>query len=166
LTCCKEIPIIKFNCGDIKKLNNLAINGKKIFSTRYNINSWYSLPLIDNYKYTSIVRKQLPCLWWTFEQLNNVHTEFKGIKSSYLSVLNPRSSIPWHKDMSTDVFSNSFLTSIKTEKSFIEFENDKKYTYNQGYSYVIRSSIKHRILNLSDDIRITICTTPTENPYV
>jgi hypothetical protein len=68
--------------------------------------------------------------------------------------------------MSTDVFSNSFLTSIKTEKSFIEFENDKKYTYNQGYSYVIRSAIKHRILNLSDDIRITICTTPTENPYV
>ena len=92
--------------------------------------------------------------------------EFKGIKSSYISVLDPKSSIPWHKDMSSDVFCKSFLTSIKTENSFIEFEGDRKYTYKPGFSYVIRSANNHRILNLSDDIRITLCTTPTENPYV
>ena len=166
MTHCKKIPILKFNCGDIKKLTDLSIRGKKIFTKRYNIHNWYSLPLIEDYQYSYIVKNELPFLWWTFEQLNNISKEFKGIKSSYLSVLDPKSSIPWHTDMSTDVFCDSFLTSVKTENSFIEFENGKKHTYETGYSYVIRSAVKHRILNLSDDIRITICTTPTENPYV
>lgn len=165
MTHCKKIPIPQFNRGDIVKLIDLATRGKKVFSSRYNLDNWYSLTLINNYDYSQVL-KELPFLWYTYDQLNNFHTEFKGIKSSYLSILNPKSSIPWHKDMSTDVFCNSFITSIKTEKSFIEFEGNKKYTYDPGYSYVIRSAISHRILNLSDDIRITICTTPTENPYV
>lgn len=165
MTHCKKIPIPQFNRGDIVKLIDLATRGKKVFTSRYNLDNWYSLTLIDNYDYSQVL-KELPFLRYTYDQLNNFHTEFKGIKSSYLSILNPKSSIPWHKDMSTDVFCNSFITSIKTENSFIEFDGDKKYTYDPGYSYVIRSAISHRILNLSDDIRITICTTPTENPYV
>jgi len=166
LTYCKQIPIPQFNRGDIVKLIDLATKGKKIFSNRYNLNNWYSLSLIEDYKYSRLLTDNLPYLWYTFDQLNNFYTEFKGIKSSYISVLDPKSSIPWHKDMSSDVFCKSFLTSIKTENSFIEFEGDRKYTYKPGFSYVIRSANNHRILNLSDDIRITLCTTPTENPYV
>lgn len=166
MTCCKKIPVLQFNRGDIVKLIDLATRGKKVFSKRYNLENWYSLPLIEDYKYSYLLKNELPYLWYTFDLLNNFYTEFKGIKSSYISVLDPKSSIPWHKDLSTDVFCDSFLTSIKTENSFIEFEGDKKYTYEPGFSYVIRSAINHRILNLSDDIRITICTTPTENPYV
>ena len=41
-----------------------------------------------------------------------------------------------------------------------------KYTYEDGYSYIFRSGISHRILNFNDDLRITLCTTPEENPYV
>ena len=166
MTCCKKIPILQFDRGDLVKLVNLSTRGKKVFAKRYNLDNWKSLPLITNYKFSYLLENELPHLLNTFKNLNKIHTEFKGIKSSYLSVLNPKSSIPWHKDMSTDVFCNSFLTSLKTENSFIEFEGDKKYTYQTGCSYVIRSAINHRILNLSDDIRITLCTTPTENPYV
>ena len=166
MTHCKKIPILKFDLGDTDKLISLATKGKKVFSTRYNLGNWSSLSLIDDYKYSYLLKKELPNLYQVFEQLNTEYTELKGIKSSYISVLAAKSSIPWHKDMSTDVFCDSFLTSVKTENSFIEFENDKKYTYEPGYSYIIRSAIQHRILNLSDDIRITLCTTPTENPYV
>lgn len=165
MTCCKKIPLPKFNLGDTEKLLYLATNGRKVFSKRYNLENWKSFPIITNYKYSYLLKNELPSLLESFETLNSLK-DFKGIRSSYISILNPRSSIPWHRDMSTDIFCNAFLTSIKTTHSFIEFENDKKYYYESGCSYVIRSAISHRILNLSDDIRITLCTTPTENPYV
>ena len=40
-----------------------------------------------------------------------------------------------------------------------------KYTYKNGYSYIFRAGFSHRVLNLNDDLRITLCTTPEENPY-
>lgn len=165
MTYCKKIPIPKFNLEDLNKLIYLSTKGKKVFSNRYNLNNWNSLPIITNYKYSYLLENELPNLLKSFEQLNSLDC-FKGIKSSYISVLEPKSSIPWHKDLSTDVFCDAFLTSIKTTHSFIEFENNKKYYYEPGCSYIIRSAINHRILNLSNEIRITLCTLPTENPYV
>ena len=58
------------------------------------------------------------------------------------------------------------ITSLVTDNSFIEFEEDKKYTYKTGYSYLIKSGVKHRILNLNDSNRYTLCVTPEDNPYV
>ena len=63
------------------------------------------------------------------------------------------------------IYSNSIITSISTANSFIEFENDKQYHYREGYSYLIKSGVKHRIMNLSDEYRVTLCLTPKENPY-
>ena len=85
----------------------------------------------------------------------------------YISILLPKSSIPWHVDMQDiSYFNKAILTSLSTKNSFIEFENDVKYVYKTGYSYLIKSGVKHRILNLSDQNRIMICTTPKENKYV
>ena len=61
----------------------------------------------------------------------------------------------------TESFAPAAIT-LSTDDSFIEFENDKKYTYKTGYSYLIRSG-SHRIFNLSDKNRYTLCVTPEEN---
>ena len=95
------------------------------------------------------------------------HTGIKKFKHVYLSVVLPRNQIPWHVDMKdTESFAPAAITSLSTDDSFIEFENDKKYTYKTGYSYLIRSGNRHRIFNLSDKNRYTLCVTPEENPYV
>ena len=78
------------------------------------------------------------------------------IKHCYISVVLPKNQIPWHVDLQNkDVFSPAALTSLVTDNSFIEFEEDKKYTYKTGYSYLIKSGVKHRILNLNDSNRYT-----------
>ena len=88
----------------------------------------------------------------------------KTIKNCYISILKPKCAIPWHTDSSNENFNLSFITSIDTDKSFLEIDNIKD-TYKKGYSYVFRSGFSHRVLNLNDDLRITLCTTPEENPY-
>ena len=166
MTCCKEIPIptLKIFPSEISRLNFFYNNAKrKVFQNRYNLSNWFSLSFVDNEVESSII-KNFPNIDEWFTMLKK--SDLKGVKECYLSVLEAKTSIPWHKDLSEDVFSEAFLTSISTDKSFIEFRNDKKYTYKPGHSYVIRSAIDHRILNLSDANRFTLCTIPLENPYV
>jgi len=166
LTCCKEIPIptLKLSLSELKRLEFFYRNAKrKVFVNRYNLQNWFSLSFVSNEIESSVIQNFPSIEKWCSDIKKS---EFKGIKSSYLSVLEPKSSIPWHKDLSTDKFCAAFLTSVKTDKSFIEFKNDKKYTYKTGHSYVIRSAIEHRILNLSDETRYTLCTVALENPYV
>ena len=55
-------------------------------------------------------------------------TAIKAIQTLYISILAPKSHIPWHIDRSDDALSNSYITSIVTNKSFIEFKDDRKYT--------------------------------------
>ena len=57
---------------------------------------------------------------------------------------------------------STLISSIITFETFIEFK-DKRYFYKDGYSYIIRSGNEHRVLNLNNDIRITLCTTPEED---
>ena len=61
-------------------------------------------------------------------------------------------------------FQVKVITALLTDKSFLEVDNIK-YTYKNGYSYIFRAGFSHRVLNLNDDLRITLCTTPEENPY-
>ena len=78
-----------------------------------------------------------------------------------------RIKFPWHVDLQNkDIFSPAAITSLVTDDSFIEFEDDKKYTYKLGHSYLIKSGNRHRIMNLSKTNRYTLCVTPEENPYV
>ena len=82
------------------------------------------------------------------------------IMTLYVSVLAPRQQIPWHVDMNRPGFNKAFITSLHTDNSFIEFKDDKKYYYKKGYSYALQTGTEHRIINMSDDYRITLCTMP------
>ena len=82
------------------------------------------------------------------------------IMTLYISVLAPRQQIPWHVDMDKPGYNKAFITSLQTDDSFIEFRDDKKYFYKKGYSYALQTGTEHRIINMSDDYRITLCTSP------
>ena len=100
-----------------------------------------------------------------FDTLENF-TGIKNIKDCYVSVLEAKCSIPWHVDDNHDILTKSFITAIRTQSSFIEFKDRCKYTYKTGYSYALNTSQQHRVLNLSNLHRITLCVTPEENKYV
>ena len=162
---CKQIPLPKIENVDIHKLDYFFKLGNNFFETRYGHEAWKSFDLLKQSK-PSPMLKHFPFIE-NWLQLCEKHTGIKNIKHCYLSVLSPKNQIPWHVDLSNEVvFCNSFITSLSTENSFIEFENDKKYTYKTGHSYLIKSGVKHRILNLSDSYRYTLCITPEENFYV
>lgn len=153
------LPILK---ADIKKIKFIYINGRdSLFQQRYgNSPDWKSFDLISNYNVSPILQK-LPSISNWFKLLKE-HTGVKVIKTSYISVLDIKSSIDWHTDSTNKDFNKSIITAISTKNSFIEFENEK-YFYKDGLSYIIRSGNKHRVLNLNDDMRITLCTTTGED---
>lgn len=165
MTNCKQIPLPKVENIDIYKLDFFFKLGNHLFETRYAHHAWKSFDLLTEGRQSPMM-KHFPFIRNWVDQCEK-YTGFKKIKHCYISVVLPRNQIPWHVDMTnTDVFSPSALTSLVTDNSFIEFENDKKYTYKTGYSYLIKSGVKHRIMNLSDTNRYTLCVTPEENPYV
>ena len=165
MTNCKQIPLPKIENIDPHKLDFFFKLGNHLFETRYNHHAWKSFDLLRDSR-KSPMMKHFPFIedWLA---MCEKHTGFKKIKHCYISVLLPKNQIPWHVDLKNkDIFCPAALTSLVTDDSFIEFENDKKYTYKTGYSYLIRSGVKHRIMNLSDTNRYTLCVTPEENPYV
>lgn len=165
MTSCKQIPIPRLEGVDTEKIIYFYKLGNKLFTERYGIHNWESFDLIHD-ETVSPMMKHFPAIeTWVNTVIK--HTAIKRIKTLYFSILHPKSHIPFHTDRSNDILSNSYITSIRTDNSFIEFEDDKKYLYKTGYSYVLRTGIRHQIMNLSDDYRITLCTTPIgDNPYV
>ncbi len=162
MTYCKQIPLPVLE-ADIEKIKFFYKNGYKLFSERQIDNPyWKSFNLITNSK-ISPVSQNLKCIT-SWLKLIQEHTGIKNIKNCYISVLKPKCPIPWHTDAEGEKFTSSFITSISTDKSFLEVDNIK-YTYKNGYSYIFRAGFSHRVLNLNDDLRITLCTTPEENPY-
>ena len=162
MTYCKQIPLPLLE-ADVKKIKFFYKNGYNLFNERQLDNPyWKSFNLITNSK-VSPVSQNLKCImsWLAFVEK---HTGIKGIKNCYISILKPKCAIPWHADAEGEKFTSSFITSISTDKSFLEIDNIK-YTYKNGYSYIFRAGFSHRVLNLNDDLRITLCTTPEENPY-
>ena len=161
---CKKIPIPRLEGVDVNKLMLFYKMGSKFFLSRYNVNAWKSFDLIKNTTSSPMMRHFPAIEKWGATIKRD--TAIKAIQTLYISILAPKSHIPWHIDRSDDALSNSYITSIVTNKSFIEFKDDRKYTYKKGYSYVIRTGTEHQIFNLSDDYRITLCTTPIgDNPY-
>ena len=162
MTYCKQIqlPVLE---ADIEKIKFFYKNGYNLFNERQIDNPyWKSFNLITNSK-ISPVSQNLKCIT-SWLNLIQEHTGIKNIKNCYISVLKPKCAIPWHTDAEGEKFTSSFITSISTDKSFLEVDNIK-YTYKNGYSYIFRAGFSHRVLNLNDDLRITLCTTPEENPY-
>ena len=165
MTSCKQIPLPKIEDVDVHKLDFFFKLGNHLFETRYNHHAWKSFDLLVDKK-VSPMMKHFPFIEKWLELVEK-HSGLRKIKNCYISVVLPKNQIPWHIDQSNDdIFSPSALTSLVTDNSFIEFEDDKKYTYKTGYSYLIKSGVKHRIVNLSDSNRYTLCITPEENPYV
>jgi hypothetical protein len=161
LTNCKEIPVPKLEGVDIERVMYFYKLGNHLFAERYFNPKWKSFDLIHNSQ-TSPMMKHFPSIEKWSKSL-----KIGGIKTLYLSVLAPKSSIPWHVDKSDTVtFSSSMIAAIKTDNSFIEFKDDGKYTYKQGMSYLIKSGVEHRIFNLSEDFRVTVCVTPEVDSHV
>jgi hypothetical protein len=161
---CKQIdiPKLKVREYDVKNLNNFFNKGTLLFDEKYSLPNWKSFDLVKSYKESPILSKFDSISVWK-RKLDKIF----NIENMYVSILLPRSSIPWHVDMQDiNNFNKAILTSVNTKNSFIEFKNDVKYIYKTGYSYLIKSGVNHRILNLSDQNRIMICTNPKENKYV
>jgi len=165
LTNCKEIAVPKLEGVDIQRVMYFYKLGNHLFSERYFNPHWKSFDLIHN-STTSPMFKHFPAIEKWLEVVKR-QNKIGSIKTLYLSVLTPKNQIPWHVDKSdTETFSPSFITAIKTDNSFIEFKEDKKYTYKEGMSYIIKSGVEHRIFNLNDEHRITLCVTPEVNDHV
>lgn len=165
MTNCKQIPLPKIDNIDLNKLDFFFKLGNHLFSSRYSHEAWKSFDLLKDGK-TSPIMKHFPFIEKWLE-LTTKHSGIKKWNHVYLSVVLPKNQIPWHVDLQNiDIYSSSILTSLATEESFIEFEEDKKYTYKTGYSYLIKSGNRHRIFNLNASNRYTLCSTPQENPYV
>lgn len=164
MTNCKQIPLPKLQISDISRIEHFFKLGNHLFSQRYQAAPhWKSFDLINEKKHSPMLKHFPDIIKWT-ENLQK-HTGIKEIEHMYLAVLSPMQQIPWHKDMSRPGFHKSFITAIQTNSSFIEFELDKHYTYKQGFSYILQTGVEHRIINTSDQFRITLCSTPKENPY-
>ncbi len=161
---CKQIPLPKLGKEDLQKIISFFTMGHHLFDERYGHHAWKSFDIVKEGNTSPMIKHFPSIVRWLITC--SKHTAVRDIEYLYLSILMPRNQIPWHVDMQqTDTYANSTITSISTANSFIEFENDKQYRYKEGYSYVIKSGVKHRIMNLSDEYRVTLCLTPKENPY-
>ena len=161
---CKQLPLPLLETS-AEKIDFIYNNAEKFFVTRYELSPrWKSFDIVTNGKHCSML-KQFPEIKEWFDTLENF-TGIKNIKVCYVSVLEAKCSIPWHVDDNHDILTKSFITAIRTQSSFIEFKDRCKYTYKTGYSYALNTSQQHRVLNLSNLHRITLCVTPEENKYV
>ena len=157
MTNCKQIPLPKLGKDDLQKIISFFSMGNHLFNERYGHHAWKSFDIITEGTASPMIRHFPGIIRWLTTCTK--HTAIRSIDHLYLSILMPRNQIPWHIDMQhNNIYANSIITSI-------EFENDKQYHYREGYSYLIKSGVKHRIINLSDEYRVTLCLTPKENPY-
>ena len=89
MTCCKEIPVLPLNLplSELKRLEFFYKSAKrKVFIYRYNLQNWFSLSFVDNEVESNIVQN-FPSLKKWCDDIKK--SEFKGVRSSYLSVLEP-----------------------------------------------------------------------------
>ena len=164
MTNCKQLQLRRLVDMDYDRLEHFFKLGNHLFSNRYiDAPHWKSFDLFSDNKDSPIL-KHFPYIKHWLKMLET-HNGLKSIKHVYLSVLAPKQQIPWHVDMQREGFNKAFITSLFTEDSVIEFKNDRKYTYKQGFSYLLQTGVEHRIINMSDRYRFTLCVTPEENPY-
>jgi hypothetical protein len=156
---CKQLNIPNLEGVNISRLIHFFKLGNHLFSERYiHAPHWKSFDLIYDNEYSPMLKHFPPILQWV-ETIQKKKYILK-IKTLYISVLAPKQQIPWHTDMKREGFNKAFITSIQTDDSFIEFKDDKKYFYKKGFSYALQTGTEHRIINMSNEYRITLCTLP------
>ena len=140
MTNCKQIPLPKLGKDDLQKIISFFSMGNHLFNERYGHHAWKSFDIITEGTASPMIRHFPGIIRWLTTCTK--HTAIRSIDHLYLSILMPRNQIPWHIDMQhNNIYANSIITSI------------------------IKSGVKHRIINLSDEYRVTLCLTPKENPY-
>ena len=156
---CKQLNIPNLVGVNIPRLIHFFKLGNHLFSERYDhAPHWKSFDLIHDSGYSPMFKHFTPIVEWV--EMIQKKKYVSKIKTLYISVLAPRQQIPWHTDMKRKGFNKAFITSIQTDNSFIEFKDDKKYFYKKGLSYALQTGTEHRIINMSDEYRITLCTLP------
>ncbi len=159
MTNCKQLKLPPLEGVNIHKLIHFFKLGNHLFTDRYlEAPHWKSFDLIKNTGYSPMFKHFPEIVKWS-EMLQKKKLISK-IMTLYISVLAPRQQIPWHVDMDKPGFNKAFITALQTDDSFIEFKDDKKYYYKKGFSYALQTGTEHRIINMSDDYRITLCTSP------
>tara|TARA_E500000318_G_C3542106_1_gene205053 strand:- start:289 stop:756 length:468 start_codon:yes stop_codon:yes gene_type:complete len=147
------------------KLEHFFKLGNHLFKDRYlDAPHWKSFDLYTDEKESPMLKHFPYIKYWALMLVK--YNGLKSIKHAYLSVLAPKQQIPWHVDMQREGYNKAFITSLFTDNSVIEFKDDRKYIYKQGFSYLLQTGVDHRIINMSDKYRFTLCITPEENPYV
>tara|TARA_Y100000114_G_scaffold125138_1_gene121096 strand:- start:4925 stop:5437 length:513 start_codon:yes stop_codon:yes gene_type:complete len=161
LTNCKQLNLPPLDGVDLHKMIHFFKLGNHLFTNRYSeAPHWKSFDLIKDSGYSPMF-KHFPIIVRWVEMLQREKFTSK-IMNLYVSVLAPKQQIPWHVDMSRPGFNKAFITALQTDNSFIEFKDDKKYFYKVGCSYALQTGTEHRIINMSDDFRIALCTLPSK----
>ena len=165
MTNCKQLPLRRLDGMEYSRLEHFFKLGNHLFTGRYSeAPHWKSFDLYSD-KRESPILKHFPYIKHWLSMLQT-HNGLKSIQHIYLSVLAPKQQIPWHVDMQREGYNKAFITSLFTDDSVIQFKDDKRYRYKQGFSYALQTGTEHRIINMSDTYRFTLCTTPEDNPYV
>ena len=118
--------------------------------------NWLGLSLIEGQRITAAGRHCKIFLKW-------LHTNVDWLPEHvFVHTLLAKSTIPWHKDTDNPrAFSNGLMLPIFIpKKSYVEFEDGIRDTYEMGYCYKTRFGIKHRVINGSKYKRVMIMITP------
>lgn len=158
---CKQLKLPPLEGINIHKLIHFFKLGNHLFSERYkDAPHWKSFDLIKNTGHSPMFKHFPEIVKWS--EMLQKKGYISKIMNLYISVLAPRQQIPWHVDMNRLGFNKAFITALHIDDSFIEFKNDKKYFYKKGFSYALQTGVEHRIINMSNDYRITLCTLPVK----
>ena len=159
MTNCKQLKLPPLEGINIHKLIHFFKLGNHLFSDRYSeAPHWKSFDLIKNTGHSPMFKHFPEIVKWS--EMLQKKGYISKIMNLYISVLAPRQQIPWHVDMNRLGFNKAFITALHTDDSFIEFKDDNKYFYKKGLSYALQTGVEHRIINMSNDYRITLCTLP------
>ena len=114
---------------------------------------WKSLDLVQNGKSKRILTTCIIVQNW-LNKLSNYGLYFNTV---YVAILESKGYIDWHVDQKHDIMSKAINLYIKTnDNSFIEFDDKFIWKPEEGKAYKFRADIKHRVINISKEIRMVI----------
>jgi len=148
----KKLNILKIDC---EKASKEILLLKKLTKDRTGYaKNWKSVDLITNGKPSKLL---LVCKYlreWLRE------ADLAPYDTVYVAILGSKGYIDWHVDQNRKELSKAILTYIKVpNNSFLEFKNGVKWLPEEGYSYVFRADLEHRVVNPTFEPRLTICIT-------
>ena len=148
----KKLDTLKINC-ELASKEILLLRKLTKDRTGY-AKDWKSIDLITKGKPNQILVVCKYLREWLREN------KLAPYDTVYAAILGPKGYINWHVDQNKKELSSAILTYIKTpDNSFLEFKNGVKWIPEEGYSFVFRSDLEHRVVNPTPEPRLTICIT-------